>query len=191
MVVITDRLSKGVIAGGLQNLTVEALVEWFLWAYYPYHFLPTAIVSDRGGQFISAFWKRLCDQLRITRRLSTAFSPETNGSTEKANDTIKTVLRELVSWAQDNWVSVLPLGLSAINGRNAASTGVSPFFLAHGWEQALFDFELEPTTSRRRHSPVQQADILLRKLQETRDFVQATMAAAQDEQERQTNAYRD
>jgi len=191
MVVITDRLSKGVIAGGLQNLTVEALVEWFLWAYYPYHFLPTAIVSDRGGQFISAFWKRLCDQLRITRRLSTAFSPETDGSTEKANDTIKTVLRELVSWAQDNWVSVLPLGLSAINGRNAASTGVSPFFLAHGWEQALFDFELEPTTSRRRHSPVQQADILLRKLQETRDFVQATMAAAQDEQERQTNAYRD
>ena len=131
MVVITDRLSKGVIAGGLQNLTVEALVEWFLWAYYPYHFLPTAIVSDRGGQFISAFWKRLYDQLRIIRCLSTAFSPKTNGLTEKANDTIKTVLRELVSWAQDNWVSVLPLGLSAINGRNAASTGVSPFFLAH------------------------------------------------------------
>jgi len=50
---------------------------------------------------------------------------------------------------------VLPLGLSAINGRNAASTGVSPFFLAYRWEQALFDFELEPTTSRRRHSLVQ------------------------------------
>ena len=95
--VVTDSLSKGVIVGGLQNLTVEALVEWFLQSYYPYHFLPTAIVSDRGSQFTSVFWKRLCDQLRITRRLSTAFSPETDGSTEKANNTIKTVLQELVN----------------------------------------------------------------------------------------------
>jgi transposase InsO family protein len=97
MVVIIDRLSKGVVAGELLKLIVEALVKWFLRAYYPYHFLPSAIVSDRGSQFTSAFWKRLCDQLRITRRLSTAYSPKTNGSTEKANDTVKTVLRELVN----------------------------------------------------------------------------------------------
>lgn len=104
MVVITDRLSKGVIAGGLPNMSVEDLVSWFLQFYLPYHFLPRAIVSDRGSQFTSAFWKRLCDALRITRRLSTAFSPETDGSTEKANDTLKTILRELVEWAQDDWV---------------------------------------------------------------------------------------
>jgi hypothetical protein len=189
IVVVTDRLSKGVLAGGLPELTVEALTKWFLRAYYPYHFLPAAIVSDRGSQFTSAFWKRLCDQLQITRRLSTAYSPETDGSTEKANDTIKTILRELVNWAQDNWVELLPIGVSAINGRNATSTGVSPFFLVHGWEQALFD--LETPSTRFRHSPVQQADLLLKKLQETRDFVQATMAAAQDEQEKQTNTYRD
>jgi hypothetical protein len=83
MVVITDRLSKGVIAGGLPNMSVEILVSWFLRFYYPYHFLLKAIVSDRGSQFTSAFWKRLCDALRITRRLSTAFSPKTDGSTEK------------------------------------------------------------------------------------------------------------
>jgi transposase InsO family protein len=96
MVVITDRLSKGVIAGGLPNMSVESLLSWFLHFHYPYYFLPKAIVSDHGSQFISTFWKRLCDTLRITRRLSTAFSPETDGSTEKANDTLKTTLRELV-----------------------------------------------------------------------------------------------
>ena len=63
IVVVTDRLSKGVLAGGLPELTVEALTKWFLRAYYPYHFLPAAIVSDRGSQFTSAFWKRLYNQL--------------------------------------------------------------------------------------------------------------------------------
>ena len=69
---------------------------WFLRRYYPHHFLPRAIVSDRGTQFTSAFWKRVCDILKIKRRLSTAFSPETDGSTEKANEVVETVLRELV-----------------------------------------------------------------------------------------------
>jgi hypothetical protein len=190
MVVITDRLSKGIIAGSLQDITVESLVSWFLRYYYPYHFLPTAIVSDRGSQFVSGFWKRLCDVLRIVRRLSTAFSPETDGSTEKANDIIKTTLRELVEWSQKNWASLLPIAISAINGRNATSTGVSPFFVAHGWEQAVFDFKLDGLQNSPLSSPVAKADQLLKKLQDTRDFVQATMAAAQDDQEKQANNYR-
>ena len=49
MVVVTDRLSKGVVAGGLLELTVEALTKWFLRVYYPHHFLPSAIVSNRGS----------------------------------------------------------------------------------------------------------------------------------------------
>ena len=190
MVVITDRLSKGVVAGGLPDMSVESLMSWFLHFYYPYHFLPRAIVSDRGSQFTSAFWRRLCDALRITRRLSTAFSPETDGSTEKANDTLKTTLRELVGWAQDDWVEQLPIAISAINGRNSASTGVSPFFAVHGWEQTVFDFELDGLQRSPPLSPVARADLLLKKLQDTRDFLQATMAAAQDTQEKQTNAYR-
>ena len=39
IVVITDRLSKGVVAEALQDITTEALVTWFLKAYYPYYFL--------------------------------------------------------------------------------------------------------------------------------------------------------
>ena len=61
IVVIIDQLSKGVVVGTLQELTTEALVAWFLWAYYPYYFLLIAIVSNRGSQFTSAFWKRLYD----------------------------------------------------------------------------------------------------------------------------------
>ncbi len=93
---ITDRLSKGVVTNGLENIDAESVTMWFLQRYYPHHFLPRAIVSDRGTQFTSAFWKRVCNILKIKRRLSTAFSPETDGSTEKANEVVETVLRELV-----------------------------------------------------------------------------------------------
>ena len=72
IIVITDRLGKGIVSAPLPDLKVETIVEWFLACYYPHHFLPRTIVSDRGGQFISAFWKRLCDALNIQRLLSTA-----------------------------------------------------------------------------------------------------------------------
>jgi transposase InsO family protein len=85
MIVITDRLGKGVVADGLDDLEAETVAKWFIRRYYPHHFLPFAIVSDRGAQFTGALWTRICRILRIKRRLSTAFSPETDGSTERMN----------------------------------------------------------------------------------------------------------
>jgi len=48
MIVVTDRLSKGVITDGLENLEAETVARWFIRRYYPYYFLPFAIISDRG-----------------------------------------------------------------------------------------------------------------------------------------------
>ena len=188
MIVITDRLSKGVIADGLPDLEVETVADWFLKRYYPHHFLPQAIVSDRGAQFVGAFWKRLCDTLRIQRRLSTAFSPETDGSTERANEVIETVLRELVDWLQDDWAKWLQVGISAICSRNAASTGVSPFFMMHGWNPEVFDFEARPNDAR--SSPVSKADNILHKLKSVREMAETMMASAQEEQEKAANRRR-
>ena len=54
IIVVTDRLSKGVIIDGLENIEAETVAKWFVRRYLPYYFLPTAIVSDRGTQFTSA-----------------------------------------------------------------------------------------------------------------------------------------
>ncbi len=54
MVIVTDRLSKGVVADGLDNLEAEIVAKWFIRRYYPHHFLLFAIVSNRGTQFIGA-----------------------------------------------------------------------------------------------------------------------------------------
>jgi hypothetical protein len=191
MIVVTDRLGKGIVADGLPDLEVETVAKWFIRRYYPHHFLPFAIVSDRGSQFTSALWTRICQMLRIKRRLSTAFSPETDGATERMNQIIEAYFRQFVSYAQDDWLQWLPLAVSAICGRVAASTGVSPFFLSHGWDQTLFeDFADKLTDRDKRNSPVARADELLRRLRDAREWAQTAMAAAQEAQERYTNRYR-
>jgi hypothetical protein len=48
MVVVTDRLSKGVVTNGLDDLEAEIVAKWFVRRYFPYYFLPFIIVSDRG-----------------------------------------------------------------------------------------------------------------------------------------------
>jgi hypothetical protein len=198
IVVITDRLGKGVIAGALPDLQVKTVTDWFFHCYYPHHFLPRSIVSDRGAQFVSGFWKRVCDSLGITRLLSTAYHPETDGATERQNEVIKTTLRELVNWQQNDWAYRLPIAVSAICGRDSRSTGVSPFFLTHGWNQSAFpsldtedqDSTNLPTNPRAIPSPRERADRFVKQMQDTREFVQTRMAEAQQEQETQWNRHR-
>ena len=43
------------------------------------------IVSDRGSVFTSAYWSEICYHLKVKRRLSTTFYPQTNGQTERQN----------------------------------------------------------------------------------------------------------
>ena len=48
IVVLTDRLSKGVIADRLEDIEADTVAKWFLRKYYPYYYLLDAIMSDRG-----------------------------------------------------------------------------------------------------------------------------------------------
>jgi hypothetical protein len=48
MVVVIDRLSKGVVTNRLNNLEANIVAKWFIWHYFPHYFLPFIIVLDRG-----------------------------------------------------------------------------------------------------------------------------------------------
>ena len=99
IIMIIDRLGKGVVANGLDDLEAETVAKWFIQQYYLHHFLPFAIVLDRGTQFTGALWACICQILRIKRRLSTAFSPKTNGSIERMNQVVEAFFRKYVNHA--------------------------------------------------------------------------------------------
>ena len=190
IMVITDRLSKGVILEGLEDLEADTVAKTFIRCFYPHHGLPDGIVSDRGSVFVGHLWKRMCQMLKITRHLSTAFHPETDGSTERANAEVEAYIRMFVSYAQDNWHSLLPSAQLAINGRDSTSTGVSPFFLMHGYHLEPLQLSEAPCDLLDPRSPAQIGESIVKKLADARSWAQMSMAAAQEGQEEYANRHR-
>lgn len=188
--VITDRLGKGIILEPMENITAEYVAEKFIQCFIRHHGIPDAIVSDRGTQFTGAVWTRICQLLNIVRRMSTAAHPETDGATERMNQVIEAYLRSFVNYDQDNWAELLSIAELAINNRDAASTGVSPFFLTHGYhcEPLQLHGDLRPIQSTK--SPAKIGEDIVRKLQDAREWAQSAMAVAQQAQEDATNKHR-
>jgi transposase InsO family protein len=86
---VVDRLSKErhyiPCTAGEEGTSAEETAKLFLRWVYRTHGLPDSIVSDRGTQFVSLLWKSLCARLGISNKLSTAYHPQTDGQTERAN----------------------------------------------------------------------------------------------------------
>jgi transposase InsO family protein len=64
--------------------------------------VPDNIVTDRGKDFTSRFWNRVCSHLSINHRLSTAFHPQTDGQTEPQNQTMEQYIWVFCNYEQDN-----------------------------------------------------------------------------------------
>jgi hypothetical protein len=70
----------------------QKMGEMFMKEVFRLHRLPKTIVSDRGLQFLSKFWKHICKRLEIERNLSTTFHPQTDSQTERVNAVMKQYL---------------------------------------------------------------------------------------------------
>ena len=191
ILVITDRLSKGVILEPCNtSISTEQLIELFIRTFYRHHGLPTSIVSDRGPQFISMVWKRFCERLHIKRRLSTAYHPQTDGATERKNAEVEQHLRVLLNDAQDDWASWLPIVQLQMNGGVAASTQIAPFFWSHGYDLEITQDSREHAAPSTRLSPIVAADKAVDRITRATQWAQAAMANAQQQQEVQANRSR-
>src|SRR5882672_12726532 len=65
--------------------------------------LPLTIISDRGSQFVSNFTKELHKLLNIKGKPSTAYHPQTDGQTERANAGIEQYLWLFCNYCQTDW----------------------------------------------------------------------------------------
>ncbi|CAJ0955099.1 unnamed protein product [Ranitomeya imitator] len=142
--VVCDRFSKMVHLVPLVKLPSSSdLVPLFFQHVVRLHGIPENIVSDRGSQFVSRFWRAFCGRMGIDLSFSSAFHPQTNGQTERTNQTLETYLRCFVSADQDDWVSFLPLAEFALNNRASSATLVSPFFCNSGFHPRFSSGQVE------------------------------------------------
>ena len=63
---------------------------------------------------------------------STAYHPQSDGQTERVNQTLEQYLRIYCDYQQDDWHQLLPLAEFIYNNMQNASTRVSPFFANYG-----------------------------------------------------------
>ena len=133
IVVFVDTFSKMVhFAPTTTTASAPDTAHIFFNTIFKLHGLPTTIVSDRDAKFTSRFWRTLFNNLGTKLAMSTAFHPQTDGQTERANRTLEDMLRAFVSYRQDDWDQCLTAAEFACNNAPNASTGMSPFRLNHG-----------------------------------------------------------
>jgi transposase InsO family protein len=86
ILVVVDRLTKMAhFTPCSKSITAEETAQLILDGIVRLHGLPEEIMSDRGHQFASKFWRRLFELLRVNIRVSSTFHPETDGQTERTN----------------------------------------------------------------------------------------------------------
>lgn len=147
------------------------------------HGLPSSIVSDRGTQFTSKFWRAVCSKLQIDLRLSTSFHPQTNGQTERLNRTLEQYLRCFCTYQQDDWSRLLSMAEFALNNSHSSTTGYSPFFSNYGFHPSFLPLSDTSTTN-----PASQSYLTC--IAETHSYLQTNIAAAQRRQSRDYNRRR-
>lgn len=97
--------------------------------------IPEAIVSDRDPKFLSDMWKTLFDRLGTSLLMSTAYHPQTDGASERTNQTVEIAIRFLVTEYPDiNWVLALPSLQAQLNNAPNVATGLSPNEIIYGFK---------------------------------------------------------
>jgi transposase InsO family protein len=95
----------------LEKLYIENIVKL--------HGVPSRIVSDRGTQFTSRFWKSLHKAMGTKLDFSLAYHLQTDGQTERVNQIMEDMLRACVlTYGKDNGYQ--------------ANLGMSPFEALYG-----------------------------------------------------------
>jgi len=114
--VIIDLLTAMVhIVPSRTDYTAKDIAELMFHEVYRLHGLPRAIISDRDVLFTSLFWTHLNKLIGVRQKMSSAYHPEMDGSTERANRTVGQMLRACIGPTQKDWVTRLPAIEFAIN----------------------------------------------------------------------------
>ena len=97
ILVIVDRMTKS--SRFLADKTIylaKDYAKFYLTEIVRLHGVPLSIISDRGPQFTSHFWKSFQKGLGIQVNLSTTFHPQMDGQVERTIKTLDDILKSCV-----------------------------------------------------------------------------------------------
>ena len=110
----------------------EKLAKLYVSEIVQLHGVPLSIISDRGTQFTSIFWRTLHVELGTRLDLSTAFHHQTDGQPERTIQVSEDMLRARVIEFGCHWDNFLPLADFSYNNIYHSSIDMAPFEALYG-----------------------------------------------------------
>lgn len=102
--------------------------------------VPKQIISDRGTEFCNTLINSMMETLNIRKSRTSAYHPQTNGLTERTNQTLFTALSKCGH--SNDWDQHLDSVVFSYRVNKHSSTGMSPFQALYGRDPRLpFDAE--------------------------------------------------
>ena len=121
---VTDKFSKAIslIAGEIRwggELWAQALLDRLLLLGWG---IPWATISDRDRRFMGQLWEEIFRLLKVDLLYSTAWHPQTDGMSERSNQTAEIALRYFIELMDNRWPKSLPQLSSVLNNSTKYST---------------------------------------------------------------------
>ena len=132
-----DDLSKYVVTVPIGQQNTENVSRAFVEKIVLTYGTPQILQTDQGTNIVSEVFRNTCKILRIKRIQSTAFRPESQGSTERSHRVLAEYLRHYVKEDQTNWDQWVTFATYGYNTTEHSANGFTPFELLFGQPSAL------------------------------------------------------
>lgn len=118
---------------GKAKTVADALMENWICRYG----VPQTLLSDQGTNFQSSLVKELLKRLGVKQVRTSSYHPQTNGSVERLNRVIATIMTHYVSSHQTNWDIHLPTISFAIRTSLTEPLQDTPYYVIFGRDPCL------------------------------------------------------
>ena len=137
IIVFIEYLTRWAEAKGIPNKTAICTFSAILDLIISRFGAPEKIISDQGREFVNALNQLLFRELEIKHSMCSAYQSQSNGLTERFNQTLINQLRKPVNKNHDNWDKLISWILMSYRANRQASTKFSPYFLVYGIQMRL------------------------------------------------------
>lgn len=137
ILVITEYLSKYPYAVPIKSKTAKEIAEHLL-QYICLFGPPKVILSDQGSEFVNQIVDELLKTSGVEHKVTSAYHPQTNGLTERFNQTLIKSIRKHAEKDTKSWDKWIPYVLLAYRTKVHASTGLTPYELIFGRQANTF-----------------------------------------------------
>jgi len=134
--------------------------------------VPSAILTDRGGEFLGEVVECLLKRLGISHLRTSAYHPETDAKCERIHFSIHNMITKMIDEKQERWPDLFGMVALAYNATVHTTTGNSPHELFYSFPPSC---PLVAVVSTRTSDPASNADKFalqsFERLQEATAFV--------------------